>query len=96
MHYKTIESMDGLLSIRPRRKEPFTIDWDPKVLRKPFFQDNDGNMETAASFSRYIRELGKRTGYTVPPTIHDFRAEGLYLIGNLSISPNHAASIDRL
>ncbi|KAH7110056.1 hypothetical protein B0J11DRAFT_586282 [Dendryphion nanum] len=35
--------------------------------------------ETASAFGRYLREWGFRAGYNEPPTVHDFRAEGLIL-----------------
>ncbi len=38
-------------------------------------------MEKADTFSRRLRELGIHAGYLRPPTIHDFRVEGLYIVG---------------
>jgi len=48
---------------------------------KPFFYViSNGEIEKADIFSRRLRELGVRAGYLRPPTIHDFRVEGLYLV----------------
>lgn len=41
----------------------------------------DGGIDSARVSSQRIRDLGFRIGYARPPTIHDFRAEGLHLIG---------------
>lgn len=58
------------------------------VLGKPFFHVvSTGEMEKADTFSRRLRELGVRAGYLRPSTIHDFRAEGLYLVGRVPPSP---------
>ena len=39
-----------------------------------------GSIETAIALSKRLRALGFRAGYTHLPTVHDFRAEGLYWI----------------
>jgi hypothetical protein len=35
-------------------------------------------------FSERLKDLGLYAGYNQAPTIHDFRAEGLHLIGKFS------------
>lgn len=75
--------MDELLSLEPAGDEMFQLHWDPEVLDLPFFQKDDGEIDTADILSKRVRELGFRSGYELPPTIHDFRAEGLFLIGML-------------
>ena len=73
-------SMEEVLRLQPLEHEMVPLRWDPNVLNVPIFQGNTGEMETAASFGRHLRELGVRAGYSKPPTVHDFRAEGLFLI----------------
>ena len=77
--------MDALLSLEPTGDEMFQLHWDPEVLDLPFFQKDDGEIDTADILSKRVRELGFRSGYELPPTIHDFRAEGLFLIGMLHV-----------
>lgn len=59
----------------------FCLEWDPHMLDTPVYQQKDGGINSARVFSQHSRDLGFRTGYTRPPTIHDFRAEGLHQIG---------------
>jgi hypothetical protein len=75
--YKTI---DELFEIEPLDKEMYALEWDPQVLDWPLYQKGNGEIDSASVFASRIRELGFRAGYTCPPTTHDFRAEGLYLI----------------
>lgn len=80
--------MEELLEIEPPEDEMYQLRQNESVLGKPFFQViSNGEMEKADTFSRRLRELGVRAGYLRPPTIHDFRAEGLYLIGMFSLFP---------
>ena len=65
----------------PEEDEMFIFEWDPRVLDLPLYQMENGEIESASTFSWRLRDLGFRTGYTRPPTVHDFRAEGLHLIG---------------
>jgi hypothetical protein len=51
----------------------------------PFFQKGARKIDIADIFSRCLRQLGICIGYIMPPTIHAFRAKGLYLIGKLLI-----------
>jgi len=75
--------MDELLNLDPLGDEMFQLHWDSEVLNLPFFKKEDGEIDTANIFSKRVRDLGFRSGYELPPTIHDFRAEGLFLIGML-------------
>lgn len=52
------------------------------MLRQPFFKSMSapGEIKNATAYSGRFRELGFRTGYAWPETIHDFRVLGLYLI----------------
>lgn len=81
--YCTIEE---LLSIVPPEGEMLQLYWKEELLDTPFFQSQPSNgsaekIETAAAFSKRNRALGFRAGYPKPPTVHDWRAEGLYWIG---------------
>lgn len=76
--------MEELLDIEPPEEEDmFHLQWDPRVLDWPLYQRDNGEIESAQVFSRRLRDLGLRAGYSRPPTIHDFRAEGLHLIGSV-------------
>lgn len=73
--------MEELLEIEPPKDEIYHLRQKDSVLGKPFFRViSTGEIEKADTFSRRLRELGIRAGYLRTPTIHDFRAEGLYLI----------------
>lgn len=77
--------MEELLDIEPPEEEEMChLQWDPRVLDLPYQKDN-GQTDSARVFSRRLRNLGLRAGYSRPPTIHDFRAEGLHLIGMCSL-----------
>jgi len=79
--FKDCKTVDALLNIEPPEDEMFRLEWDPRVLNTPLYQRDDGVIDSARVFSRRIRELGFRAGYARPPTMNDFRAEGLHLIG---------------
>jgi hypothetical protein len=80
--YSTVEE---LLDIPPPpKKEMYHLDWAPYMLDRPFYDSLTCEIEKANSFSSRLRALGHRAGYLNPTTIHDFRAEGLHLIGKLS------------
>jgi hypothetical protein len=83
--YKTV---DDLLDIEPPEEEMFRLEWDPRVLDDPLYQREGGGIDSARVFSQRIRDLGFRAGYARPPTIHDFRAEGLHLIGTFPCLPH--------
>jgi hypothetical protein len=73
-------TVDEILAIpAPPEDELYTLEW--KAPECPLFEGLDGLIQKAATLARILRELGKRAGYYVTPTMHDFRAEGLYLIG---------------
>jgi hypothetical protein len=82
--YSTIEE---LLEIPPPEKEIYRLYWKPCMLDKPFYENQTGEIKKANSFSSRLNGLGRCTGYPNPPTIHDFRAEGLHLIGKLVEPP---------
>ena len=78
-------TMEELLDIEPPEDEIYYLRQRDDILDKPFFYViSTGEIEKADTFSRRLRELGTRAGYLRPPTIHDFRAEGLYLVGMFS------------
>lgn len=80
--FRDYSTMEELLEIEPPEEEMYHLQQNESVFGKPFFHViSNGEMEKADTFSRRLRELGIRAGYLRPPTIHDFRAEGLYLIG---------------
>jgi hypothetical protein len=55
------------------------------VLDLPSYQKDNGQIDSARVFSRRLRNLGLGAGYSRLPTIHDFRADGLHLIGTCSL-----------
>lgn len=79
--FRDYKTMDELLALIPPEKEMFRLEWDPRVLNTPVYQREDGGIKSAGVFRQRISDLGFRAGYARPPTIHDFRAEGLHLIG---------------
>lgn len=86
--FRDYSTMEELLEIEPPENEMYHLRQNESVLGKPFFHVvSTGEMEKADTFSRRLRELGVRAGYLRPPTIHDFRAEGLYLVGRVPPSP---------
>lgn len=82
--FRDYDTMDNLLAIDPPEEEMFRLEWDQRIIDTPLYQRGDGAIDSARVFSRRNRDLGFRAGYTRPPTIHDFKAKGLHLIG---ISP---------
>ncbi|KAF2685016.1 hypothetical protein K458DRAFT_301100, partial [Lentithecium fluviatile CBS 122367] len=83
--FRDYKSIDEVLALEPPQDEQMVqLHWNPSVLDLPFFQGSDGKMETASAFGRYLREWGFRAGYNEPPTVHDFRAEGLILTGTVT------------
>ncbi|KND89402.1 hypothetical protein TOPH_06078, partial [Tolypocladium ophioglossoides CBS 100239] len=83
--YDTIED---LLALEPSEGEMMHLQWRDSILDEPFFKSMSsrrtrGSIETAVAVRRRLRALGFRAGYANPPTIHDFRAEGLYWINQL-------------
>lgn len=85
--YSTIEE---LLDIKAPEIEIYYLRQSNNILDKPFFHlISTGEMEKADTLGRRLRELGVRAGYPRTPTIYDFRAEGLYLVGMFPwISPS--------
>lgn len=59
----------------------FQLHWEPSILNEPIYQRSDGQVDTSRTYCSRLRELGFRAGDSQPPTNHDFRAEGVYLIG---------------
>ena len=82
--YRTVEE---LLEIEPLDEEMHHLGFKKDVLNKPFFEVSTGKIQKANTFGKHLRDLGSRAGYVRPPTVHDFRAEGLYLIGALPVPP---------
>lgn len=80
--FRDYSTMEELLDIEAPETEMYYLRQSDSVLDKPFFHViSTGEMEKADTLSRPLRELGVRAGYLRPPTIHDFRAEGLYPVG---------------
>ena len=81
-HYSTMEE---LLEIAPPPEmQMHHLEWDPRVLDKPFYDSQEGEIEKANLFAKRLSALCRRAGYPKPPTVHDFRAEGLHIIGKAS------------
>ncbi|OCK78177.1 hypothetical protein K432DRAFT_394990 [Lepidopterella palustris CBS 459.81] len=51
-----------------------------ETCRGLYYKGNTKEIETAALFGRYLRELGFCIGYITPLTVYNFRAKGLFLI----------------
>jgi len=86
--FKNYNTMEELLKIESPKNEMYYLWQNESVLGKPFFHVVFiGEMEKVDTFSRRLRELRVRVGYLRPPIIHDFRAEGLYLVGRVSPFP---------
>lgn len=80
--FRMYKTMEVLLDLEPSLDdEMYQLEWDPSILDVPFFQRSTGEVDTAGVYSRRLRDLGVRSSYAVPPTNHDFRAEGLQIIG---------------
>jgi hypothetical protein len=84
--FKDYETIDELLDLVPPNGEMYPLQWSKSVVDLPFFESMSakalpGKIENASAFSNRFRGLGSRSGYPQPPTVHDFRAIGLYLIG---------------
>ena len=85
--FRDYSTMEELLAIEPLEDEMYHLRQHESMLDKPFFHVIlTGKMEKADTFSRRLRELGIRAGYLRCLIIHNFRAEGLYLIGMFSPS----------
>jgi hypothetical protein len=86
--YDTIEELPGIV---PQDDEMHPLAWKENVLNMRFFESMSarcptGKIESATAFSKRLRGLGLCVCYPRPPTIHDFRAAGLFLISIYSNS----------
>ena len=84
--FRDYETLGELLTIIPTQEERcITIHWKDDLRNQPVFHSSSANgentIESAGAFSQRHKELGIRAGFPVPPTIHDWRAEGLFLVG---------------
>jgi hypothetical protein len=84
--FRDYEILKEFLSITPiMEQRAFQIHWKEELLDTPFFlgQSTKGarKIESAGAYSKRHRDLGHRAGFPNPPIMHDWRAEGLYLIG---------------
>lgn len=83
--FRDYDTIEELLAIEASEGEMVHLQWKESVRDLPFFKSMSarsapGRIETATAFGKRLRALGFRAGYIRPPTIHDFRAEGLYWI----------------
>ena len=76
--FRDYRTLEGLLELELLDDEMHQIHFKQDVLNKPSFEMSNGKIQKANSFGKGLRDLGFRAGYLRPPTIHDFRAEGLY------------------
>lgn len=88
------DTLEELLALEPEEGEMMHLQWRDSILEEPFFKSMSsrrtiGSIETAVALSKRLRALGFRAGYARPPTIHDFRAEGLYWISKFTTSSTH-------
>jgi hypothetical protein len=80
--FREVKTMEQLLALEPSNEEGmFLMGREPHMLDLPSYQRKDGKVQSASTFSTRLRSLAHRTGYACPPTIHDFRAEALFLTG---------------
>ncbi|KAK5188855.1 hypothetical protein LTR96_010859 [Exophiala xenobiotica] len=79
--YKTIDDVFNIPA--PPEKEVYQLFWEPSICNCPFYEGATTEIEKANSYSTRLNDLGRRADYVKPPTIHDFRAEGLHLIDSL-------------
>ena len=88
--FRDYDTIEELLDIVLPEEEMLYLQWKESVLSTPFFKSMSARekIEKANAFSFRLRALGFRTGYPRPPTIHDFRAEGLYWIGMYAVIPS--------
>lgn len=77
--YKTIDDVFNIPA--PPEKEVYQLFWEPSICNCPFYEGATTEIKKANSYSTRLNDLGRRADYVRPPTIHDFRAEGLHLIG---------------
>jgi hypothetical protein len=77
------KTMEQLLALKlSNKQETFLPSWEPHMLdHLPIYQWKDGKVESASTFSTRFHSLARRAGYACPLTIHNFRAEVLFLIG---------------
>jgi hypothetical protein len=83
--FRDYSTTEELFDIVPSSEdEVVQIHWKEELLDTPFFisQSTKGTdkIETAAAFSKRHPDLSRRAGFPKPSTIHNWRAEGLYLI----------------
>ncbi|KAF3760107.1 hypothetical protein M406DRAFT_324906 [Cryphonectria parasitica EP155] len=88
--FRDCATIEDLLAIETTRgrDEMVRLEWKDDMLDQPLFTSTSqrragGQIETAGTLSRRLHALGLRAGYSKPPTVHDFRAEGLYWINQL-------------
>ncbi|KAH7031052.1 uncharacterized protein B0I36DRAFT_288833, partial [Microdochium trichocladiopsis] len=87
LDFKGVEGFLELFDIRADEPAALrVIEWNPKVLDQPIFADVDGSILTASKVSTAMRELGFRSGFPQPFTIHDLRAESLTTVDMASYS----------
>lgn len=84
--FRDYDTIEDLLDLEPEDDEMLHLQWKESILDRPFFKTmssrrGEGKIELAGTLSKRLHDLGVRAGYMRPPTVHDFRAEGLYWIG---------------
>lgn len=86
--YNTIESLLDI--IPPKDINSYHIAWREDVLKTPFCSSASdmGAIEKANAFHRRLTEAGVRACLPEPLTIHDWRANALFLIGNHARVPH--------
>jgi hypothetical protein len=84
--FRDYETIEELLDLVPPDGEMYPLQWRESVVNLPFFESMSakapsGKIENASAFSKRFQGLSFRSGYPRPPTVYDFRAIGLYLVG---------------
>ena len=80
--FRDYTTLEGILEIPPPpKKDMHRLHWHVNILNTPFYSTSTGQIQTANLFSGQVKNVGHRAGCAKPPTIHDFRAEGPYLVG---------------
>jgi hypothetical protein len=85
--YKTVESL--LKVVPPKDTKSLPITWRDDLLKKPFYASasRDGSIKTVSAFHSRLIDAGVRACFPEPLTIHNWRANALFLIGTVVESP---------
>ncbi|KAI0525805.1 hypothetical protein F5B22DRAFT_587822 [Xylaria bambusicola] len=76
--YRGAQGLSRLLDLKvPPGQKQILIHWHQSVLNQPVFSGPSGKILTAGAFTKELRPAEIRAGFPDPPSLHDYRAEGL-------------------